>query len=79
VRPGCDGKARAHMASLPFYRGDHHCVKSLWLLCGTVDSERRTIDAIEQARRWGNAKEKLQAAQLCHAHQLYGESVTRGY
>jgi hypothetical protein len=21
----------------------------------------------------------LQAAQLCHAHQLYGESVTRGY
>jgi hypothetical protein len=37
------------------------------------------MDAVEQARRWVNAKEKLQAAQLCHAHQLYGESVTRSY
>jgi len=37
------------------------------------------MDAIEQARRWANAKEKLQAAQLCFDHQLYGESLTRSY
>jgi hypothetical protein len=50
------------MASLPFCRGDPHCVQSLWLSCGTVDCERRTMDAIEQTRRWEHAKEKLQAA-----------------
>ena len=37
------------------------------------------MDAVEQARRWVSAKEKLQAAQLCCDHQLYGESVTRSY
>src|SRR4029453_13087507 len=37
------------------------------------------MDAVEQARRWMSAKEKLQAAQLCCDHQLYGESVTRSY
>ena len=44
-----------------------------------MDSERRTMDAVEQARRWVNAQEKLKAAQLCHEHQLDGESVTRSY
>jgi uncharacterized protein (UPF0332 family) len=33
----------------------------------------------EQTRRWANAKEKLKAAQLCHDHRLYGESLTRSY
>jgi uncharacterized protein (UPF0332 family) len=37
------------------------------------------MDADEQARRWVNAQQKLQAAQLCYDHQLYGESVTRSY
>jgi hypothetical protein len=37
------------------------------------------MDAVEQARRWVSAKEKLQAAQLCSDHHLYGESVTRSY
>ncbi len=37
------------------------------------------MDPAEQARRWANAKEKLQAAQLCFNHQLYGESLTRSY
>src|SRR5215470_1531098 len=37
------------------------------------------MDAVEQARRWVNAREKWQAAQLCHAHHLHGESVTRSY
>lgn len=37
------------------------------------------MDAAEQARRWANAKEKLQAAQLCYDQQLYGESTTRSY
>ena len=37
------------------------------------------MDADEQARRWGNAQQKLKAAQLCDDHQLYGESVTRSY
>ncbi|MGH9855652.1 MAG: HEPN domain-containing protein [Blastocatellia bacterium] len=37
------------------------------------------MDPTEQARRWTNAKEKLQAAQLCFGHQLYGESLTRSY
>jgi uncharacterized protein (UPF0332 family) len=37
------------------------------------------MDAVEQMRRWANAKEKLQAAQLCCDHQLYGESITRSY
>src|SRR2546428_12716189 len=37
------------------------------------------MDAAEQSRRWGNAKEKLQAAQLLFDHQLYGESLTRSY
>jgi uncharacterized protein (UPF0332 family) len=37
------------------------------------------MDAVEQARRWVSAREKLQAAQLCCDHQLYGESVTRSY
>ncbi len=39
----------------------------------------RIMDAAEQARRWANAKEKLQAAQLCYGQQLYGESTTRSY
>ncbi|HEY7494537.1 MAG TPA: hypothetical protein VIH59_25980 [Candidatus Tectomicrobia bacterium] len=37
------------------------------------------MDTGEQARHWMSAKEKLQAAQLCCDHQLYGESVTRSY
>jgi uncharacterized protein (UPF0332 family) len=37
------------------------------------------MDTAEQARRWAKAKEKLQAAQLCYDHQLYGESATRSY
>lgn len=37
------------------------------------------MDAVEQARRWANAKEKLQAAQLCYDRGLYGESTTRSY
>jgi uncharacterized protein (UPF0332 family) len=37
------------------------------------------MDAVEQMRRWANAKEKWQAAQLCYDHQLYGESITRSY
>jgi uncharacterized protein (UPF0332 family) len=37
------------------------------------------MDAGEQMRRWTNAKEKLQAAQLCYDQQLYGESITRSY
>jgi uncharacterized protein (UPF0332 family) len=37
------------------------------------------MDAIEQARRWMNAQDKLKAAQLCHDHQLYGESIARSY
>ncbi|MBI3249882.1 MAG: hypothetical protein HYZ50_25585 [Deltaproteobacteria bacterium] len=37
------------------------------------------MDTTEQARRWASAKEKLTAAQLCHDHQLHGESITRGY
>jgi hypothetical protein len=37
------------------------------------------MEAVEQARRWANAKEKWQAAQLCNDHQLYGESLTRSY
>jgi len=37
------------------------------------------MDADEQARRWVNVQQKLQAAQLCYDHQLYGESVTRSY
>jgi uncharacterized protein (UPF0332 family) len=37
------------------------------------------MDPAEQARRWANAKEKLQAAQLRFNHQLYGESLTRSY
>ncbi len=37
------------------------------------------MEAVEQARRWANAKEKWQAAQLCHNHQLCGESLTRSY
>lgn len=37
------------------------------------------MDAAEQSRRWVNAKGKLQAAQLCHDRQLYGESLTRSY
>jgi hypothetical protein len=35
------------------------------------DSERRTMDAIEQAWRWEHAKENLQAAHLCPAHHLW--------
>ncbi len=37
------------------------------------------MNAAEQARRWKNAKEKRQAAQLCFDQQLYGESATRSY
>lgn len=37
------------------------------------------MDADEQARRWANAQQKVQAAQLCSDHQLYGESITRSY
>jgi hypothetical protein len=37
------------------------------------------MEAVEQARRWANAKEKWQAAQLCNDHQLYGDSLTRSY
>jgi uncharacterized protein (UPF0332 family) len=37
------------------------------------------MEAVEQARRWVSAKEKLQAAQVCYDHQLYGDSVTRSY
>src|SRR5437870_212186 len=37
------------------------------------------MDTAEQARRWANAKEKLQAAQLCSDQRLYGESTTRSY
>jgi uncharacterized protein (UPF0332 family) len=37
------------------------------------------MDIVEQAQRWMRAKEKLQAAQLCCDHQLYGDSVTRSY
>ena len=37
------------------------------------------MDTVEQARRWANAQEKVQAAQVCHDHQLYGESATRSY
>jgi uncharacterized protein (UPF0332 family) len=37
------------------------------------------MDAAEQTRRWGSAKEKLTAAQVCYGHQLYGESLTRSY
>jgi hypothetical protein len=37
------------------------------------------MEAVEQARRWANAKEKWQATQLCNDHQLYGESLTRSY
>jgi len=37
------------------------------------------MDAGEQRRRWTNAKERLQAAQLCYDQQLYGESITRSY
>jgi uncharacterized protein (UPF0332 family) len=37
------------------------------------------MDAVEQVRRWANAKEKLQAARLCCEHQLHGESITRSY
>jgi uncharacterized protein (UPF0332 family) len=37
------------------------------------------MDTVEQAQRWMSAKEKLQAAQLCCDHQLYGDSVTRSY
>jgi hypothetical protein len=33
-----------------------------------------TMETDEQTRRWAKAKEKLQAAQLCYGHQLYGES-----
>jgi hypothetical protein len=37
------------------------------------------MEAVEQARRWANAREKWQAAQLCNDRQLYGESLTRSY
>jgi uncharacterized protein (UPF0332 family) len=37
------------------------------------------MDAVEQARRWVNAREKLRAAQLCYDYQFYGESITRSY
>lgn len=37
------------------------------------------MNADEQARRWANAKEKLQAAQLCYDQGFYGESTTRSY
>jgi uncharacterized protein (UPF0332 family) len=37
------------------------------------------MDAIEQARRWVSAKEKLTAARLCCDHHLYGDSVARSY
>lgn len=37
------------------------------------------MDAIEQARRWASAQDKLKAGQLCCDHQLYGESITRSY
>jgi uncharacterized protein (UPF0332 family) len=37
------------------------------------------MEAVERARRLADAKEKWQAAQLCHNHQLYGESLTRSY
>jgi hypothetical protein len=38
-----------------------------------------TLNAAEPVRRWKNAREKLQAAQLCFDQQLYGESATRSY
>jgi uncharacterized protein (UPF0332 family) len=38
-----------------------------------------TMETDEQVRRWTNAKEKLQAAQLCYGHQLHGESIARSY
>jgi uncharacterized protein (UPF0332 family) len=37
------------------------------------------MDMAEQARRWANAKDKRQAAQVCYDAQLYGESLTRSY
>ena len=37
------------------------------------------MDTEERARRWANAQQKLQAAQVCYDHLLYGESVTRSY
>jgi uncharacterized protein (UPF0332 family) len=37
------------------------------------------MTALEQERRWTDAKRKRTAARLCLDHQFHGESITRSY